>query len=175
MESSSVLSTWLFTFTTYASWLHGDARGSVQFDWRTKVAVPLPPNPALLQHELRSLRDPPVTFDPEQRRVVRESIEQSCAFRGWNLLALNVLAQHVHSVCSAAAKPKRVLNDWKVYATRRLVERGLIPQGTAVWTRGGNIVALPSERVLRAACAYVLEGQGSSLCTARPDLGVING
>lgn len=55
------------------------------------------------------------------------------------------------------------MNDLKSYATRRLIESGLLAASTTVWTRHGSTRYLWDDASIEAASQYTLEGQGADL------------
>ena len=65
------------------------------------------------------LQDPYV-LDQAGRAVVLAAIRRHCAHRGWNLLAAHVRSNHVHAVVEAEARPERIMNEFKSYASREL-------------------------------------------------------
>jgi len=58
----------MVTWTTYGTWLQGDKRGYVK-DVKT-----LGKNNALLQSNLKRLKNPATRFDAEHRTIVRDAI-----------------------------------------------------------------------------------------------------
>ncbi|MEX0784178.1 MAG: transposase [Dehalococcoidia bacterium] len=90
------------------------------------------------------------------------------AFRDWELMALNVRTNHVHAVVDANATPERVMNDYKVWATKRLRTERITAPKRPIWARHGSTIWLWTGRDLEAACAYVSEGQGNDL-PGKPD------
>ncbi len=162
---------YLITFTTYGTWLHGDPRGSVE-DQKNLPGTPLvDENPKLNQSEQQQLKHDPVTLNADQRRCVRDTIQEVCRHRGWRLHACNVRTNHVHVVVCAGDTPEKVMNDFKSYATRRIIESGLIGQGQTVWTRHGSTRYLKEEASVDAACRYVLEEQGEDRVAVASDNG----
>ena len=151
---------YLLTFTTYGTWLHGDARGSVD------PLHNLPGTPVLHGDEQREreeherLATPTVTLDGARRHAVQEAIIGVCSHRGWRLFALHVRTTHVHAVISADTPPERVMNDLKAYATRRLRESELLREADRLWTRHGSTRYLHGEASKLAAVRYVVEDQG---------------
>ena len=95
--------------------------------------------------------------------VVEATIHEVASHRGWAVLALNVRTNHVHVIVSADTTPERVMNDFKSYATRRMRERGLLPESVKVWTRHGSTRYLWDDESIFAAGRYVAEGQGADL------------
>jgi valyl-tRNA synthetase len=165
-HSAGPENTYLITFTTYGTWLHGDERGSVDRQQN------LPGEPYVLGDEQRERAEfsqqhqPAVTLEPQQRQVVQQTIREVCQHRGWTLHAAHVRTNHVHVVVSAEPEPERVMNDFKSYATRRLREQDLVGQDESVWTRHGSTRYLKEEPSFEAARRYVIDEQGESLTPA---------
>jgi hypothetical protein len=131
---------YFLTWTTYASWLPGDARG-----WVTKPVHFQPPDPQRQEAAQQLMTEPPLTLDPEQRRLVEDTIAKHCRIRGWHLHVVRCRTQHVHVVVTApGVHPKDVMDQLKAWCTRHLKElqrlRG--PTGVAIrqkwWTQGGS-------------------------------------
>jgi len=154
----------LMTFTSYGAHLPGDERGS--FDHvRAGQRRFVRPNPGLEVYRRKQMRQPPFELrDATSRRVVRDAIVKVCDFRSVPLYALHVRTNHVHGVVEAE-DARRVLHDWKAYATRSLRDAGLVAPDRVVWTHGGNASPLRSSASVRAAIRYVLEGQGEGMET----------
>src|SRR5688500_1261457 len=93
---------WFSTWTTYGSWLHGDARGS--FRDRTY----LPPDPALQEANRSAMTGDVVYLTDRQRALVDAALVNECRAQGWQLHAHNVRTNHVHVVVSAPRDGKFV-------------------------------------------------------------------
>ncbi len=154
---------YLITFHTYATWLHGTDRGSVDREHNTPGTPFLEPDPRREDTEAQRLKHPPITLDDEQRAVVEAAINEVAGHRGWTIHALNVRTNHVHVVVSADVPPERVMADFKAYATRRMVERGVLAESTKPWSRHGSTRYLWNEQAATAAGQYVAEAQGPDL------------
>ncbi len=154
---------YFLTFTTYGTWFHGDARGSVDRTRNQPGEPGIDPSPSLVRHErdVRMTR-PPVVFDFVARQVVGDALAETCAFRGWQLLAANVRTTHVHVVVVADERPEVVLTALKANATRLLVERAKLSKGSRVWTRHGSTRYLWEERDVEDACTYTVEFQDAA-------------
>ena len=154
---------YLITCRTYGTWLHGDARGSVDRDHNLYGTPLRDAHRGLQQAERRRLKIAPVTLNARQREVVAETIRAVCRKRGWSLSALNVRTTHFHAVVAAPEAPERVMHAFKAYATRRLREDGLHAQDVPLWSRHGSTRYLWKGPQLENACRYVAEGQGEDL------------
>lgn len=149
---------WFLTWTTYGTWLHGDARG-----WRDRKDDYYPgkhkTDPLLEARRRKQLKHAPITLTDAMRTAVEFAIREVCDYRGWHLSAINVRTNHVHCVVIAAKAAEDVLRDFKAYATRRLRRDGLIAAGMEIWTEGGDKDLLTSEGAVAAVVEYVLLGQ----------------
>jgi hypothetical protein len=91
------------------------------------------------------LTEEPCVLNPEQRRLVEETIAQHCAILGWHLHAVNCRTKHVHVVVIAPVPPKVVRDQLKAWCTRQLKERQRVanadpsgPVRTRWWTERGS-------------------------------------
>jgi REP element-mobilizing transposase RayT len=151
------------TFSTYGIRLHGDERGSVnrkQNGWEEPM---LSHNATLSHAEAPAMRGPIYLLYQRRRKAVADAIRQTCAIRGWRLIALHVRSNHVHLVVHGASTPERMLNDFKSYASRRIAIqlRELTKQKR--WTRHGSTRCLWSAEAVEAAVKYIIEEQGKQM------------
>jgi REP element-mobilizing transposase RayT len=149
---------YLITITGYGTWLHGDERGST--DRKHGFVVP---DFKLEEHRRSQLNHDPMKFDARKRAVIREAIEADCSHRKRSIEAISVRTNHVHLVVLTSEDPSLVVKNVKSWATRRLREEGLVAVDRPVWTEGGSKRWLWNGEDVRAACTYVLEGQGEDL------------
>jgi len=150
---------YFLTFRCYATWLHGDARGSMSKRANAPGEPPIAPNPTLEAAERRSA-GPPGHLDTPSRACVEQAILEVVQARGWGLHALNVRTNHVHLVVSGIEPPERMLVTLKGWATRRLRSDGLIEARARVWSRHGSTRYLWTDEEVERACQYVKDGQG---------------
>jgi REP element-mobilizing transposase RayT len=101
-----------------------------------------------------------IVLGSRERVLVREAITEVCEFRKYDLRALNVRSNHAHAVISKALKPEKIVNDLKVYATRRLRSAGSFSPDVKIWSRGASTRYLWKPRHVEAAVEYVLYSQG---------------
>lgn len=163
---------WLLTWTTYGTWLPGDQRGfvsNVRDGPGPEVRHNIPGAPydvddeRVRQRALDRLIGEPVRLTSEQAGIVAAQFRKTAGYRGWSLLAVAVMANHVHLVVGVSGDPEpaQLLHDFKSYATRALKARGHVPSGGRWWTESGSRRKLPDERALAAAIAYVLRQRGA--------------
>lgn len=151
---------YLLTWRTHGTWLHGDPRGSVDWQHNAYLSPPLAPCPQRMAHAQARMRGAPVVLDARARAVVARVISDHCQVRGWELRESAVRTTHVHVVVAyAELRPEPMLRQFKAYATRALRAAGLTEAQSAVWAEGGGTRYLWTPRQLDDACAYVREGQ----------------
>ncbi|MEK7404649.1 MAG: transposase, partial [Acidobacteriota bacterium] len=92
-----------------------------------------------------------------RREVVLASLLERCSERHGSLLAAHVRTNHVHIVVEAEARPERVMNDLKSYASRCLNRMGLDEPSRKRWARHGSTRWLWKRENVSAAIRYVLE------------------
>ena len=86
---------------------------------------------------------------------MRSAILETCAFRGWDLLAVNVRTNHVHAVVAGGQPPERILAALKSWATRALIGKGLVISGRRIWARHGSTRYLFKGGDVERAIEYV--------------------
>jgi REP element-mobilizing transposase RayT len=149
-----------FTWSTYGTWLPGDARGWTEY--RHGFQLPDP----ILELECRArMTEDACRLKLEQRQRVHDQIAETCDHRRWVLHAVNCRTNHVHVVLSSSAAPKTIREQLKAWCTRRLKEQQAAA-GIAEaelrenwWTERGSIRWIFQESDLAAAIEYVLDHQ----------------
>lgn len=152
--------TWLITSTTYGTWLLGDARGSVSQTQRGSGGWSIHNQPGTpydsadaerqeIAHQ--AMLGDPVYLTAEQASIIAAQFQQTSQHRGWELLALAIMANHFHLVVSVPTAPpaENLLRDFKCYASRRLNEHFPRPAS-------GSCRALKNERAIENAFDYVV-------------------
>jgi REP element-mobilizing transposase RayT len=154
---------YFITFTTYGTWLHGRAPGSVDRDHNVSGTPLLPPDPAAEAAHRSQLRQPPYALDAARRQVVRDTLLEVSRHRRWRVWAVHVRTNHVHAVVTAAARPEKVMADFKAWASRRLREAFGEDADRDRWTQHGSTRYLWDEAALAQKVAYVLDEQGEPM------------
>ena len=154
---------YFMTFRTHGTWLHGDARGSVDREHNIPGTPLLPPDPQRERREREVCEHPAVVFDARRRHVVQQAIIAVCDHNDWSIHELEARSNHVHVVVSAPRRPEHVMRSLKSWCTRRLREAGLLPANVQAWARHGSTRYLWKPAELTAACRYVRDGQGGEL------------
>lgn len=134
----------LITWATYGTWLPCHNR-----EWeRVKQLELEPPNAGFNPSDPEPDEDAPILLNRRQRRAVEFEVRNHILLRRWKLHALAVQSDQIHVAVTVASSPRRVRDQLKANATRVL--RQLTPPINArnVWTQGGDITLIESQRVL---------------------------
>ena len=167
---------WLLTWTTYGSWLPGDARGFVSEvrDAEGNTVLHNEPGtpcdadlPSLERYAASRMTEAGVLLNRAQAEAVAEQLRETAGHRGWRLLALAVMANHIHVLVGVPGDPdpEKLLGDFKAWCTRRLNEQQAeagIPEPerrSKWWAERGSIRWVFRESDLAAAIEYVLNQQ----------------
>src|SRR2546425_7690340 len=98
------LQAYFITWTTYGTWLPGDARGWVKSgEWGIQS-----PDPEREREARRLMAESAVILTPNQRTLVEQTIRDHCRIRRWVLHAVNARTNHIHVVVTADRSPDEV-------------------------------------------------------------------
>jgi REP element-mobilizing transposase RayT len=126
---------YFIAFACYGTRLHGEESGSVDRRHNLVGSPLLEPNSQRVMAERREMLQDPYVLDQVRRDVVLAAIHRHCALRGWNLLAAHVRSNHVHVIVESEARPERIMNEFKSYASRELNRLGPDCPGRKRWAR----------------------------------------
>jgi REP element-mobilizing transposase RayT len=155
--------TYLITFACYGSHLHGDESGSVDRSHNIPGHRVVGADEVRASRERELMDQPPYFLNARGRRAVLGAIREVCSHRQWSLLAAHVRTNHVHAVVEAEARPEKVMNDFKSYATRRLHRISADKTDRKRWARHGSTRWLWDRDDVGAAIRYVVEEQGEPM------------
>jgi REP element-mobilizing transposase RayT len=157
---------WHLTWTTYATWLPGDPRGSV-----TSVRDASGPRqrhnnfgepydaemPGIHAAATAAIKGGLVVLTAEQALVIERQFKETAGYRGWRILALAVMATHLHLLVSAGdnVEPDTLLRDFKSYASRALNRNWRRPASGTWWTESGSRRRKDDESAVLAAIRYI--------------------
>ena len=161
---------WFLTWTTYGTWLPGDSRGfvsNVQDGPGPEVRHNIPGTPCdadlpgLEASARRSLKCPPIYLTREQADLLLTQFRETAAYRGWTLLAVAVMGNHVHLVVGVPGDPdpETLLRDFKSYGSRTLNRHCGTPASGTWWTTSGSKRKLPHDEAVLSATDYVVRKQ----------------
>ena len=160
---------WFLTWTTYGTWLPGDTRGFVSRVRENRHSVgtriehdqpgtPVDHNlPGLKRSASTLLKGAPVRLTAAQAVDALADFQRTAAYRGWDLLAAAVMANHVHLVVGAPGDPDpaKLLQIFKSYASRSLNTKYQRPGSGTWWTESGSRRKLADEVSVLSAMQYV--------------------
>jgi REP element-mobilizing transposase RayT len=109
------------------------------------------------------MEQPPYRMDKRRRDAVLASLVERRSNYGWTLLAAHVRTNYVHIVVEGEARPERVMNDLKSYASRSLNQLGLDEPARKRWARHGSTRWLWKPGNVSAAIRYVVDEQGERM------------
>lgn len=149
----------LFTWSTYGTWLPGDERGWVEYRHGFQL-----PNPIRELEALAKMTSDACRLDVAQREQVHVQIAETCGIRKWELFAVNCRSNHLHAVISASRAPKQMREQLKAWCTRRLKRQAAKTDPTADvredwWAERGSIRWIFDDNSLESAVLYVVDGQ----------------
>jgi REP element-mobilizing transposase RayT len=150
------------TWTTYGSWLPGDARGWVRKNYNGVQS----PQRKREENYRKRLSEEPVELTKSQRVLIQETITKHCEIRNWPLHAVNARTNHVHVIVTADRDTDEVMNQLKAWCSRALSDAAGLQKplakkaGRRHWfTEGGDKQVIEDTEYLRNAIKYVVEGQ----------------
>ena len=109
------------------------------------------------------MNQPPYEMDASRRKVVLAALRERCQQQDWHLLAAHVRTNHVHIVVEGEARPERIMNDIKAYASRCLNRMGWDEPARKRWARHGSTRWLWKPEHVSAAICYVVNEQGEPM------------
>ena len=154
---------YLITFRAHGTWLHGDAKGSIDRFHNSYGTPDIPPDARWHRYNERVMKLAPVRLNRRRRASIDYAINETCELRNWRLHTANVRTNHVHAVISAACNPEIVLRALKANATRNMRQAGCWTSCDTPWAQKGSKRWLWTDEQLQKAIAYVRDGQGEPL------------
>lgn len=149
---------WLLPWTTYGTWLPGDERNYVDQEHNIVGTAYAPPAPLLQEIAKKKLRHAPTWLSKSQAEVLLSQFHATAKHRGWQLLAVAVMGNHIHIVLGVPGDPEpdTLLRDLKAYGSRALNATSVTGSSRRVWwTQSGSRRKLPNENAVLAAVRYV--------------------
>jgi REP element-mobilizing transposase RayT len=162
--------TYLITFACYGCHLHGDPEGSVDRAHNLPGSRLVEPDATWVAWARHEMKQSHYLLEEPRRQVVLHSIIERSSNRDWRLLAAHVRTNHVHVLVGAEARPERVMNDLKSYASRRLNELGFDTADRKRWARHRSTRWLWKREDVLAALTYVVDKQGEKMAVYEANL-----
>jgi len=101
----------------------------------------------------------PVRITLSHAELLLAQFQETAKFRGWSLLAVAIMSNHVHWVVGLddADHGSKALQSFKSYGSRALNQHFGIPECGTWWTSKGSARALPNDQAIMDANEYVLK------------------
>jgi REP element-mobilizing transposase RayT len=117
------------------------------------------------------LKGSSVRVTKDQATPLIAQFRETAAFRGWQLVAASVMANHCHLVVGVPGDPNpdTLIRDFKAYASRQLNQHWPCPKSETWWTQSGSRRILRTEEAIRAAARYVRDQQFSLATYVDPE------
>jgi REP element-mobilizing transposase RayT len=168
MDWNGIDRIWFLTWTTYGTWLPGDERGFVspKFEGDTPERRNNEPGrpyddgrPDLRRIAESKLAGNPVRLTRALAEVVRRQFEETALYRGWQLLAGAIMANHTHLVVGVLGDPdpSALIRDFKSYASRALNHQNRVSAKPRWWTEQGSKRKIANWETLETVFRYVRE------------------
>jgi REP element-mobilizing transposase RayT len=166
--------TWFLTWRTYGTWLPGDERGfigAVRDDQGNQVINNIPGQPVnrgnvrLESYAASRLKGPPILLTSEHAVELEQQFYETAQYRGWSVLGLAILINHVHLVVLVEGDPdgSAILRDFKSFASRRLNARFGKPASGSWWSESGSRRVVKADANHEAVEDYVKQQSGAFL------------
>ncbi|MCE9554101.1 MAG: transposase [Planctomycetes bacterium] len=156
---------WFLTWTTYGSWLPGDERGfvaPVRTNSGESVVHNIPGTeydadiPNLQRFAAAQLQCDPIRLASIQAEALLGQFHETARHRQWKLLAVAIMANHIHIVVGVPGdpKPSNILRDFKSYGSGQLNRKWPRPTSETWWTESGSKRKLIDDDSVFAAVQY---------------------
>ena len=138
---------YMITFTTYGTWLQGDAKGFV-----TNGEV-RGENAALKKSNVKNLTGAAVRLNRKEKEIVRGAIIEAAKRFNQKILAIATYSNHIHIVCEYVDVPIGVIAGFYKNAGRVALQKNGF-EGK-VWTSGYDRRFCFNEKELKTRVDYV--------------------
>ncbi|MCX7120266.1 MAG: transposase [Gammaproteobacteria bacterium] len=162
-DDSKIPCAYLITFRTYASWMHGDDRTSVDRINNRFNTPRIKPNPSLHRSMREMQKQASIILNQRQGEIILDSTAHVCHKNNWPLHALHIRTNHVHVTVTSERKPEHVMTQIKAHATQYLRKQNAFPKEKKIWSRHGSTEYLWQAEDLYFASEYTIEKQGKKM------------
>ena len=155
---------YFLTFRTYATYLHGDERTTVNPRRNQYSTLKLKCNPKLHQAMELKCSETPLILSLPQCYTVLNSLRKTADYFCWEVFAAHVRTNHVHIILHANISKEKTMMKLKAYATQALKkEHNALADRKNFWTKHGSTRNIWSAEKAFPALYYVVEQQGASM------------
>jgi REP element-mobilizing transposase RayT len=163
-EKNSPAFAYFITIRTYATWLHGDQRGSVDSK-HNKFGTPSIKSSHKLHDAMKqSTNEDAFLLNEKARETVLQSMMQTCHCLNWRIFAIHVRTNHVHLVIQSHLSKEETAKKLKQYATKDLKKyHTQLQQRNRFWARHASTKNIWAPETLFPALYYVIKQQGEPM------------
>lgn len=162
MSDDTFPAAYFITYSTYGSWVHADARGSVSRNQNVFGTPKLKPNEKYAKKMHGKQKNDQFLLNESQRTTVLNSIIAACKYYGWYLHAAHVRTNHLHILLYAKEDSATVTTKIKSFGTRFLKKYHPDIPKQKFWTRGKSARCIWKHAFILPAKQYIVDGQGKT-------------
>ncbi len=163
-------SAWLLTWTTYGSWLPGDARGFVSRRPSSdagRVIRNIPGTPYDVDQKdveeaaRERMQGKPVTLERAHVLTVLGAFIEAARNHSISIVALSIMPDHVHLLCQGAQSGSELMQLFKGVSARRLGQAHPLTSAPRWWTKAGSKRHFRKREDLQPVVSYVCQQKGA--------------
>lgn len=154
---------YMITCRTYATWLHGDIRTSVDRNHNIFCTPRINENTSFNNAMRKQCSEDPFLLNASQRKIVLQSILKTCEYTQWHLYAAHVRSNHLHVILKALIPPEKIVVSMKAYATRDLKQSNPTLNRKYFWAKGGSTKYIFQSSDLFRTIQYTINEQGKEM------------
>ena len=152
---------YFLTFRTYATYLHGDRRTTIDPKHNLYNAPKLEHNPKLHHAMQLQCNETPFILTLSQCHTVLNSFRDTAAYFHWEIYAAHIRTNHAHIILNSTISKEKTLMKLKAYATQSLKKKhNELENRKKFWTEHGSTRNIWSAEAAFPALYYVVEQQG---------------
>ena len=155
---------YFLTFRTYGTFLHGDARESVDKNHNIYGSRKIPFKPHL-QNAMKTLcGESEFILSSEMRKIILASFQKTTVHFNWRLIAAHVRSNHAHLVIQSNIDKEKTMTKLKAYATQALkAEFPALCKRQKFWSTHGSTKLIWSEEQVFPVMHYIIAEQGDPM------------
>lgn len=155
---------YFITFRTYGSFLHGDARKSVDPQHNIIDTPRMQPCKSFNRVMKKGCLESEFILNDTQRKTVLNSIIETCDYNHWHLYATHVRSNHIHIVLHSEKTVENTMGKIKCYATKYLKKyHDELLWRESFWARHGSTEYIFKAEDIYPVMHYVIEEQGKPM------------
>lgn len=155
---------YFLTFRTYANFLHGDPRLSVDVNNNIFGNPKIPEKQALNAALKNNCNETPFILNEAQREITLQSMKKTCDYFSWKIFAAHVRSNHVHIILQSTISKEKTMTKLKAYATQALRKNDNdLLNRQKFWAVHGSTRLIWYPEIAFPALYYIVEEQGEPM------------